>query len=277
MNPYLEILRPGNAIMAVIAVILIAIIGKNYNIPIILGIIAVFLATGAGNAINDYFDYKIDAINKPNRPIPSGRISLKTARIYSIILFLIAIVIGFIISFFVNSYLPTIIVIFNSILMYYYAYSLKSSVLFGNMAIAFLTASCFIFAGTILDLINISLYLGFFAFSMTLAREIIKDMEDYKGDKLEGAKTLPIKYGMKISAILAAIFILLASLLSPILYLNGIFNVYYLIPLGIAILIFLIAAFKILSDQSSENSRFVSKLIKIGMLIAFIAFAIGSF
>ena len=81
MNAYLEIIRPGNAVMGVIAVVLMAIIGENYNTPIILGGIAVFLAMGGGNVINDYFDHKIDAINKPNRPIPSGRISLKNAKL----------------------------------------------------------------------------------------------------------------------------------------------------------------------------------------------------
>jgi geranylgeranylglycerol-phosphate geranylgeranyltransferase len=277
MNVYLEIIRIGNAIMAVIAVILIAIIGNTLNIPIILGIFAVFLATGAGNVINDYFDHKIDAINRPNRPIPSGRISLKNAWIYTILLFSIAIILGTLVSILVNSYLPVLIVIFNSILMYYYAYSLKSSVLIGNIIIAFLTASCFIFGGVILNIIEISFYLSFFAFFMTLAREITKDMEDVKGDKLEGIKTLPIKYGMRVSSILTAIFIIFTSILSPILYLNGIFSIYYLFPLFIAIILFFSASYKILVNQDQKNCKLVSKLIKIGMMFSFIGFAIGSF
>ena len=79
MNPYIEILRPNNALMALIAVILMAIIGKTYSIEIILGAVSVFIATGAGNTINDYYDYEIDMINKPDRPIPSGKIKLKHA------------------------------------------------------------------------------------------------------------------------------------------------------------------------------------------------------
>ena len=75
MNPYVEIIRPGNVIMAIIAVILVAILAKSVDIPIILAMLAVFFAMSAGNVINDYFDYKIDLINKPQRPIPSGRIS----------------------------------------------------------------------------------------------------------------------------------------------------------------------------------------------------------
>ena len=72
MNAYLEIIRPGNAIMAIIAVILMGVIGHNYSLPLILGMAATFLALGGGNAINDVFDIKIDSINKPERPIRSG-------------------------------------------------------------------------------------------------------------------------------------------------------------------------------------------------------------
>ncbi|RAP54232.1 MAG: geranylgeranylglycerol-phosphate geranylgeranyltransferase, partial [Methanosphaera sp. rholeuAM130] len=90
MNSYIEILRPANAIMASIAVLLMAIISHTYNMEIALGALAVCIATGAGNTINDYYDYEIDKVNKPDRPIPSGRISLKNALHYSLILFTIA-------------------------------------------------------------------------------------------------------------------------------------------------------------------------------------------
>ncbi len=79
MNAYLEILRPFNALMGVIAVLLVSIIGGNFTIYVPVACVIVFIFTGAGNAINDYVDHKIDAINKPDRPIPSGRISLKVS------------------------------------------------------------------------------------------------------------------------------------------------------------------------------------------------------
>ena len=88
MNPYVEIMRPGNAIMGAIAIILVAFVDKTFNIPVILAILAVFFETAAGNVINDYYDYEIDLINKPERPIPSGRISLKSGKYFSYLLFL---------------------------------------------------------------------------------------------------------------------------------------------------------------------------------------------
>ena len=95
MNPYVEILRPGNAIMGAISIVLIALIDKTISIPIILAIITVFFETAAGNVINDYFDYDIDLINKPERPIPSGRISLRKGKNYAYLLFLAGTICGF--------------------------------------------------------------------------------------------------------------------------------------------------------------------------------------
>ena len=89
MNAYLEILRPFNALMGVIAVLLVAIISGNFNLYVPVACVIVFIFTGAGNAINDYVDHKIDAINKPERPIPSGRISLNAAAIYATLFLLL--------------------------------------------------------------------------------------------------------------------------------------------------------------------------------------------
>jgi len=271
MNAYLEILRPFNALMGVIAVLLVALISGNFTIYVPVACIIVFIFTGAGNAINDYVDHKIDAINKPERPIPSGRISLRVALIYSVSLFVIATVMALIIGI-----LPGIIVILSAILMFLYAYRLKTSCLIGNLSIAFLTGLCFVFAGVVLQTIYLSILLGFYAFLMTMAREIVKDMEDVEGDSAEGASTFPIRYGMKASSILAAAFMILASLTSPVLYFIGIFNVIYLIILIFAIYVFITCAVSILKNQSIENTRKVSKRIKIGMGIVFLAFALGS-
>ncbi len=271
MNAYLEILRPFNALMGVIAVLLVAIISGNFTIYVPVACVIVFIFTGAGNAINDYVDHKIDAINKPERPIPSGRISLRAAAIYSISLFTISTIMAMVIGI-----IPGIIVVLSAILMFLYAYRLKKSCLIGNMSIAFLTGLCFVFAGVVLQTVFLSVLLGFYAFLMTMAREIVKDMEDVEGDSAEGASTFPIRYGMRASSTLAAVFMIVASLTSPLLFFIGIFNIIYLIVLSFAIILFLACAISILRDQSLNNTRIVSKRIKIGMGIVFLAFALGS-
>jgi len=271
MNPYLEILRPGNAVMAVIAIFLMAIISGKFTFEVLMAAVVVFLVTGAGNSINDYFDHKIDAINKPQRPIPSGRISLKGALVYSISLFAVGIIIAFAINLLLG-----IIALSSSLLMIYYARDLKTKCLIGNLSISFLTGLCFVFGGIAVEQIAVSIYLGFYAFLMTMAREIVKDMEDQEGDKEEGATTLPIVYGNRISSLLAALFMIIASVTSPILYFMGVFSVFYLPVLFLAIVIFLYSAMSILKDQSMENSGKISKRIKLGMAITFVAFAVGS-
>jgi len=271
MNAYLEIIRPGNAVMAVIAVLLVMLISGNFTLSAFLACFVVFIITGGGNAINDYFDYKIDAINKPSRPIPSGRISLRRAGIYSLSLFIIGVILAFMIGI-----LPGFIAILSSSLLILYAYNLKKMLIVGNLGVSFLTGLTFVFGGVVVGAITTSVYLGLFAFLMTMAREIVKDMEDVEGDKNEGATTLPIIYGMKSSSILAASFMIIASIASPVLYFIGIFNILYLVPLSAAIVVFLLSAVSVLRDQSTINTAKVSKRIKMGMGIAFLAFAVGS-
>lgn len=280
MNPYIEILRPGNALMGAISIILVAIIDKTISIPVILAMIAVFFETAAGNVINDYFDYKIDLVNKPERPLPSGRISRKNGRNYAYLLFLGGTVCGFLISYLTNNWIPFIIVLIADVILYLYAYKLKTTPLIGNLAVGFMTGFGFVFGGFTINnpsIILTSTYLGFFAFVMTTAREIVKDIEDIEGDKIDGAKTLPILIGTKIPALISAILIIVDSALCPILYFYDIFGFYYLIVIVIAVISFLYSAFLILKSQDRVTASKVSKYLKIGMLIAFVAFVAGSF
>ncbi len=279
MNPYIEILRPGNALMGAISIILVALIDKTISIPVILAILAVFFETAAGNVINDYFDYKIDLINKPERPIPSGRISLKNGKNYAYLLFLAGTICGFLISYLTNNWIPFGIVVLADIVLYLYAYKLKATPLIGNLAVGFMTGFGFLFGGFSINnptIIMTSIFLGFFAFVMTTAREIVKDIEDIEGDKADGAKTLPIMIGTKKPAILAAILIVIDSALCPLLYYYHIFGILYLVVIAIAVILFIYSAILILKSQDRLTASKVSKNLKIGMLIAFVAFVFGS-
>lgn len=279
MNPYIEILRPGNALMGAISIILVALIDKTISIPVVLAMLAVFFETAAGNVINDYFDYKIDLINKPDRPIPSGRISLKNGKNYGYFLFFMGTVCGFFISYLTNNWIPFAIVLFADVVLYLYAYKLKSTPLLGNLTVGFMTGFGFVFGGFSINnptIIMTSIFLGFFALVMTTAREIIKDIEDIEGDKADGARTLPILIGAKKPAILAAILIVVDSALCPLLYYYHVFGILYLPVIAIAVVLFIYSARIILKSQEREVAAKASKNLKIGMLIAFVAFVFGS-
>jgi len=155
MRAYLQLIRYGNCLMAAFSAgigVLIAyniISGSAGSIPFPLPEImyvtsVVFLITGSGNAINDYYDVEIDRINKPERPIPSGRISKSKALYFSVSLFAV----GTLIAFFINMTCG-IIALFNSLLLVYYAATLKRTVLIGNLSIGYLTGSTFLFGGAV--------------------------------------------------------------------------------------------------------------------------------
>ncbi|WP_405297999.1 UbiA family prenyltransferase [Methanobrevibacter sp.] len=280
MNPYLEILRPGNALMGAISIILIAIIDKTISIPIVLAMITVFFETAAGNVINDYFDYNIDLVNKPERPIPSGRISLENGKRYAYLLFAAGTICGFLISYLTANWIPFTIVLIADVVLYLYAYKLKATPLIGNLAVGFMTGFGFVFGGFTINnpsIVMTSIFLGFFAFVMTTAREIIKDIEDVEGDKKDGARTLPILIGKKKPAILATILIIIDCALCPLLYIYHIFGVLYLVIIAVAVIIFIYSAILIMKSQEEPVAHKSSKLLKIGMLIAFLSFALGSF
>lgn len=271
----LELIRYKNCAMAGLAAVIGAAIAYSAApgelVWMGLIFITVFIITGAGNAINDYFDANIDAINRPDRPIPSGRISKESAYNFSIAFFFL----GWIISQFIGSNrIPSLIAIFNSILLILYAKSLKRKVIVGNLSVSYLTGSTFLFGGAAYGGkgIQVTLILFFLSMLATFAREIVKTIEDIEGDKLDGASTLPIKIGETRAAYVACAFGLLAVFLSPLPYFMGLFNEYYLLIVGIADIVFLYAMVQILV----KNPAVSSKYFKVAMFLAMLAFIAGS-
>ncbi len=273
---YLELMRYRNCAMAGIASVIGASVayGISSGEPAWMALIfiVVFIITGAGNAINDYFDADIDAINRPDRPIPSGRIDGNAAHRFSLILFASGIILSYFIG---SSHIPFMIAIFNSILLYFYARSLKRKLFIGNLSVSYLTGSTFLFGGAAYGEKGIEIVTILFLLSMlaTLAREIVKTIEDMKGDLKQGANTIPLWIGERRAAYMACAFGILAVLLSPLPYIMKIFNGYFLVIAGIADVTFLYAMFMILRRQPS----FSSKYFKAGMFLALIAFIVGSF
>jgi len=261
-----EILRPINCTMAGIAAVIGLAIALSQNFRILILIfLAVFLITGAGNAVNDYYDRAIDAVNRPNRPIPSGRISSQTALSYSLILFAA----GCIMAGAVNQ-ICLGVAILNSALLIFYARSLKATPLAGNICVAFLTGSTFLFGGGAAGVAGlmanqVPFLLSFLA---TMSREIMKDVEDMEGDRLGGAKTLPILAGERTASAMAAAFVALAVALS----FTASFGMAYLVIVAVADLFFL-ASIMIMARGNAAGSQ---RALKMGMAFALAAFLAGA-
>jgi geranylgeranylglycerol-phosphate geranylgeranyltransferase len=268
MNAYLEIMRPSVCLMSLLGIVIGSIVAGVFSpILVIYAIIAAVTITGGGNVINDYFDIETDKINSPHRVLPKGRLSLRKALYWFVILNIIGIGFSFLIS------IPFLeIAVFNFIISTVYAWKLKKTPFIGNVAVSYLGASPFLASGLILGSFTTLSYpiilLSLIAFFGTLAREILKDVRDVKGDKKIKAHTLPIVWGEKASRALASLFLLLGCALLIIPFWYDIFSFPYLIGAGPAIIACVYAI-----TQSPPRGE---KTVKIAIFLVFLGFILGS-
>lgn len=294
MFPYVTLMRPVNAFMSVIAVLIggLLVAGNNPTLfsnlyPLGFALLAVFLITGAGNAINDYIDVESDKLNKPKRPIPSGRISRRKALAFSVVLFAI----GILFTLFIN-WACILIAVINSILLVVYSYSLQDKILLGNIVIGYLVGSTFLFGGAALGNLLLPGLLMLLAGLSTISREIVKDLEDIEGDRKNFLKRLTSGVKMRLSRFVgkkeaglalekgrakaaAGIFMLLAIIISPLPYTLGILGFTYLVILVPTDLVFLSSIIILAKGKGKKKFSRTSRIIKIGMLLALIAFIFG--
>ena len=95
VSAFLRITRPHNAIVAGLTALLGYLIATGtLTVPSLLLAVIVALITAGGNVINDIFDIDIDRINRPDRPLPAGKISPGAAKTYALALFLSGIVLA---------------------------------------------------------------------------------------------------------------------------------------------------------------------------------------
>ncbi len=273
---FLELCRPftsGLTSLAVAAAILIE-TGSNINLYLnimLIAVVAVFLFSSAGNVLNDYFDREIDKINHPERPIPSKRVNAGDALKFSVALFLLSLLFAVLLNFFC-----VIIALLAFTFQILYELKFKRHYLSKNFTIAFLTGMLFVFGGVavknfdVLFVISPSIIFAVLAFLAIFGREIVKDIEDYNGDA--DRLTLPKKIGVKGAGIVAAVFLLLSVALSPVPYLILKFNLAYVFLVSVTDLMFIYCL--IIQLKNPKKAR---KIIKIGMLIALVAFIVGKF
>ncbi len=268
MNPYLKILRPMNCIMSSIAVLLVGLIASGVDSifqwkELLFGMLTVFLVTAGGNVINDYYDREVDKINHPERPIPSGKISPRTAVIYSGILFLLAIFTSYLIStcaLLIASYAIFVLLLYES--------SLKYEGFVGNISVSILVGMLFVFGGAIFGKLPLMAVFATMAFFANLGREVIKDIEDMTGDI--NRRTLPKRIGKEKAGMVAFSSLIVGVALSPTPYLYFSFSIYYLLSVLVSDGIFIYAALIQFKDPHKGQ-----KYVKYGMLMGLLSYLIG--
>lgn len=293
---FLKLMRPMNGIMTAVSVLIGAVIilklGAFLNPATYIAMLAAFLISGAGNAINDYVDVEADKVNRPSRPIPSGKVGKRAALAFSILLFLV----GIALSLFINIY-ALIIAAVNSLLLVAYSTKIKERMLLGNASISYLVGSGFLFGGAAMGDLMLPFIMFLLAAFANMAREVAKDLEDIKGDRLAFLKkavakvkkkvahrfnmdlsgNVKLRYRPRVLSVIAAVFLALAIAVSPTPFMQGMLGFVYLVLLVPTDLLFLYSIFLFSRRQKKQREYGrISKTIKLGMFFGLLAFLLGA-
>lgn len=224
------------------------------------------MIAAAGYIINDYYDIKIDLINKPDRVVIGKTITRRYAILFHTVISFLGVAAGLLINWKVGA--------FNFIcafLLWFYSNNLKRLPLIGNVVVAFLTGlSIFILVFLYNQYLPFVMVYSLFAFFMTLIREVVKDMEDMKGDTTFGCKTLPIVWGIrKTKSFVYAIIAIFSILVLWLDYQELKISWIYFIPL--LFLPMSILVFRLIKADTKKEFYQLSQLCKIIMLLGIIS------
>ncbi|MHA2295013.1 MAG: geranylgeranylglycerol-phosphate geranylgeranyltransferase [Candidatus Hodarchaeales archaeon] len=293
LKAYFSITRPFNSVMAGLGVMVCAIssVGidedvadlfvQNFIALLVAGIACAFITAG-GYVINDFFDHEIDLVNQPQRSIPSGAMSPAEARTYAYILFLT----GIIVSFFIREVDPLpfdLLAVFLAILgvigVYAYSYTLKKTGFVGNVTVSAWTAIPFLYGGVVVQNYAKMWIPVIFVFTISMGREIIKDIEDIKGDTVGGMLSLPMRIGVKKATLVALTWLVVLLVLIPVPFflVKWYYSISYLIFVGIivVILVFIMYYLNVFTNGEKEiieHSTTCKRLLKTCMFLGIFAF-----
>lgn len=257
------------------------------NLHYILLIIATLFIAIAGYIINDVQDIEADKINKPSKVFVGKKISVAKANNLFIVINSVGLLLGFYLSIYIDKNSFFIIFILVSFLLYRYAIDLKKKLILGNITVAFIVFLSIMIVGFIdivpvtnnynntiqFQVFKILLIISGFAFMLTLLREIIKDLEDKKGDKKINAKTMAIVFGDKktknILVFLNIIPLIGISYIAYTLYKTSLYtSIYLIVFVNLPLLYFML---KTTQSKTKKDFQKISNLLKIIMLLGILS------
>ncbi len=230
------------------------------------------LIAAAGNVINDILDVEIDLINKKDRLVIGPFVSVQTAWRLYFCLNIVALVAAIWLQS-MDLFLFFLLAVF---LLYFYSTLWKRQALIGNLVVAFLCAWVVLefwwFSATSLTPYWHGILLAYvlFAFLSTLARELVKDLEDLEGDKLQGCQTLAIQKGTafvkKIILIVLFFLLILLSLEASFFYVYAAYLAFVYLIIGLIFPLFYLMKIVAVAEVVADFGR-ISRLIKVYMLL----------
>jgi geranylgeranylglycerol-phosphate geranylgeranyltransferase len=268
-----KICRPLTTFSGALAVILggyVAGTGDWFNVG--LAVLATILVSSSANAWNDYLDVEIDRINQPHRPLPSEQVTLQAAKWFSFVLAALSLII----SAFIN--LPAFLIVLGAnVLLFIYSLKLKSTVLLGNICVAFISAMSAVFGGVAAGNAKPTIWLFLIIFVAILGREVLKTLADYEGDLSESVQTISTVWGKRAARI---VFYLLVAATLIMMLMPYVLEVYqpiyaYLILLGVFPVIIYIAL-KVSRYRTGPQLEKLSQLMKYDFFLWFVAVILGT-
>ena len=237
MPGLVQITRPHNCVAAALASLLGAYLAGGaaslLSPRVLRASVVVGLVVAACNVVNDYRDVTADRIDKPHRPIPSGRVSRRAARVLAPVLALIALGVAGTLG----RWPMSAIALITTILGVSYSYYLKSTVLLGNGTVGLLCGTTVIYGGLAAGgLTPQATVAGALVSLFVFAREVLKTIADRRGDVLAGVDTVATRFGalasLRLFQILASAFVV-AALAPWFLHLAGDRYLHAMLPCSI--------------------------------------------
>lgn len=244
IKPYLQLLRVGNLTFVAI---LLYVMEKWVATPLLqleqfgelmpwwiltLLIVSVIGIAAGGYVINDYFDVKIDRINRPDNLVVTRIISRDAAMNLFYGLTAVGVIAGTVVAWWAHSWTLLFTYIVIPGLLWFYSASYKRMFLVGNLVVAFASAivpllvaianadylhhlyqNALAYSPIVGELYVWTGGFAAFAFLLTWVREIVKDIEDIEGDREMECRTLPIVWGDKVAKIIATLLLMAIAIL----------------------------------------------------------------
>src|SRR3989475_8349291 len=272
---FLTLVRIPNCLMIGLAVLVAETIGLGSLpslIEAIFGFLTAFLLLAGTMVFNDIRDVPVDRVNSPDRPIPSGRVTIRQAYIMSIVFSSLALISSLVLG------IPTFLTALAAlVLMAYYNTRGKMTGLLGNVVVSFNVALPFFFGGLAVNSLRPLLFIFFLlAFLANTAREVAKGIADVAGDRSKGILTIAVTQGPKRAAELAATFFIVPVLLSFLApFLDQKVSLFYYPRVIVADLGFFYSSYRLIRDPIPATVRKVKTQILLWMFLGLVGFFMG--
>lgn len=236
------------------------------------GFMTGFLLLAASMIVNDYFDREIDAINEPQRPLPSGVVKPSEALSFAVILVSLGLL------FAANSGIATLLIALASIaVMISYNARIKKFGLLGNAFVSANVAIPFIYGGFAVGSPTFSLGIfALLAFLSSMGREIVKGIVDVAGDAAKGVRSVASTKGTENAAKYSAGIFIAAVALSALPLLLGLVSYYYVPLVAICDIGFLLTTYSLLTNPEPKNAKRNKNFVLVWMTFGLLAFVIGT-